>query len=231
MTPTWTSGDGRVTLYCGDCLEILPTLGKVDAVVTDPPYGVSGISNTKAAKRKAGKKNDYRSTRDSKEIGPLGFVLALGHSDGRGIVTPGNRVVTAYPEPNSFGCFFQPASVGLQPWGRADSQPILYYGRCPRGGKELPSQTCSWQVTEPPSTDEVPCAKPMRAWSRIVIAASLENHLILDPFMGSGTTGVACVRTGRRFIGIEIDPGYFEIARKRIAAELAQTTIFDEASP
>lgn len=71
----------------------------------------------------------------------------------------------------------------------------------------------------------------MRAWSRIVIAASLENHLILDPFMGSGTTGVACVRTGRRFIGIEIDPGYFEIARKRIAAELAQTTIFDEASP
>jgi len=62
-----------------------------------------------------------------------------------------------------------------------------------------------------------PWQKPVKLLERIIKASSNPGDTILDPFMGSGTTGVACVQTGRNFIGIEIDPGYFEIAKKRIA--------------
>ena len=64
-----------------------------------------------------------------------------------------------------------------------------------------------------------------------VAKCSREDQLILDPFMGSGTTGVACVNLGRKFIGIEIDPEYFDIACRRIEAAYAQPRLFDEPAP
>jgi DNA modification methylase len=61
-----------------------------------------------------------------------------------------------------------------------------------------------------------PCPKPLKFVKWLIKKGSKEGDTILDPFMGSGTTGVACVQTGRNFIGCEIDPGYFKIAEKRI---------------
>lgn len=210
---------GNATLYLGDCLEILPTLGKVDSVVTDPPYGVSGLQNTPNADRECGKKNDYGTFTDSREyverVAVPAVRLALSMAS-RGIVTPGNFCLTLYPAPQSFGCFYQPASVGLQPWGRADSQPILYYGKHPVGGQALPSSRCSHQLTESPEINGHPCPKPIRAMTLLVSAASMAGETVLDPFMGSGTTGAACMNLGRKFIGIEIEPRYFDIACERI---------------
>ena len=62
-----------------------------------------------------------------------------------------------------------------------------------------------------------PTQKPLALIKELILSCTLEGDTVLDPFMGSGTTGVACVQTGRNFIGIEIDPAYFAIAEKRIA--------------
>lgn len=225
MTPTFEDKERGVQLYLGDCLEILPMLTGIDAVVTDPPYGVNGQQNSKTCQRLAGQKNDYNGFKDSldyaKRVGQSVVLWSISNGI-RCVLTPGNKAVCGYPTPDSFGSFFQPASVGLQPWGRADSQPILYYGKSPHGGRQLLCQKCSWQLTEPPSTNEHPCAKPLVAWTRVLLSASLQSEWVLDPFMGSGTTGIACLRTGRRFIGIEIDPTYYKIAEDRIKRELAQ---------
>ena len=210
---------GDAVLYVGDCLEILPMLGTVDCCITDPPYGVSGQQNTASANRECGKKNAYGMFVDSKEyvrsVAVPAVIAALSISK-RGVLFPGNACLTLYPAPQSFGCFYQPASVGLQSWGRSDSQPIFYYGKHPVGGRALPGSKCSYQLTEAPDVNGHPCPKPTQAMRSIVAASSIEGETILDPFMGSGTTGVAAVQMGRKFIGIEIERKYFDIACRRI---------------
>jgi len=69
------------------------------------------------------------------------------------------------------------------------------------------------------------------SWSKLVARASLDGETILDPFMGSGTTGVACVQLDRKFIGIELDPDYFEIACKRIEEAYRQPKLFPVEKP
>ena len=219
---------GDATLYLGDCLEILPTVliaSVVHAVVTDPPYGVSGASNSKTS----GGKNNYISFVDSpkyvRDVAACVVRQCIGVVRGV-VVTPGNRCLGLYPNPDAFGAVYQPASVGLQPWGRADAQPILYYGKSPHGGKGLPSQKCSFQSTSASDKNGHPCPKPIKLIEQLVTSASLLGETIFDPFMGSGTTGVACANLGRKFIGIEIEPKYFDIACERIDAAYAQKRLF-----
>jgi DNA modification methylase len=223
---------GDCVLFNADCMAVLPLLGKVDAVVTDPPYGVDGEQNTKSAKARGGKKNDYSAFKDSVEYVRYNAVPVIEqcvNNIGRVVLTPGNRCITLYPTPDSFGAIYQPASVGLQPWGRADAQPILYYGKSPYGGRSLPGQKCSYTLTETAEPNGHPCPKPIRFWAQVVKAASKPGEKVLDPFMGSGTTGVACVKLGRSFIGIEIDETYFDIACRRIEKAVAQPDMLVEA--
>lgn len=209
-------------LYHGDCLEILPQLTeKVDLVLTDPPYGIGEVTGTKAKAREH--KHDYIGfIDDSNYIGQL-VIPVIGEcldKYSRAIITPGPKNFTMYPQPDAFGCFYQPATCSMQKWGRADSQPIFYYGRDPRLGKTIAA--CSFVLTEPPSCDKHPCSKPIKIWQKLLHKGSLDNELILDPFLGSGTTAVACERLGRRWIGIEISKEYCDIAVKRIERERSQ---------
>ena len=216
-----------ITIFCGDCREILPTLPKCDLLLTDPPYGVSGEQNTKTALSRGGKKNDYSMFVDSidyvREVAAP--IIAFAVSSGiRVILTPGNRCLTLYPIPDSFGAIFQPASVGLQPWGRADAQPILYYGKSPNGGIRLPGHKCSWTVTEAAEAFGHPCSKPYSFWSALLASNSEAEWTILDPFMGSGTTLVAAKNLGRKAIGIEIEERYCEIAALRLQQSVFEFT-------
>ena len=113
---------------------------------------------------------------------------------------------------------------------------------------EVPGAACRWfdesakieNIIRPgyrgirkiiPSKDQHPTEKPPELAGHFVGLHTLAGHTVLDPFMGSGTTGVACAKLGRDFIGVEIDPTYFEIAKKRIAAELAQGRLFEAPAP
>lgn len=219
---------GDCTLYLGDCLEVMPTLGKVDAVVTDPPYGLGDAAGTIG--KRASHKRDYNGFEDTHEyllkVSVKAVKQSLLLSNGRGIITTGSKHAWDYPKPTALGCFYQPAATGMCVWGRTTSQPILYYGRDPKIGKTI--QPISYVLTEAPSTKAHPCAKPQKAWEWVVNRASLPNETILDPFMGSGTTGVACAKLGRKFIGIELEPKYFDIACKRIEEAYRQPDLFIE---
>jgi DNA modification methylase len=216
---------GDATLYLGDCLEILPTLGAVDAVVTDPPYGVNGGSGTMGV---ASSKTKYSASWEDSEhylmqkIIPA-FRLALEKSD-RAIITPGSPCAFLYPRPADIGALYQPATTGMAKWGRETVQPVLFYGKDPRAG--LTIQPKHYQNTEKASDDRHPCAKPIGVATWMVARASSEGDSVLDPFMGSGTTGVACANLGRKFIGIEIEERYFDIACERIAAAYSQGRLF-----
>jgi len=217
---------GNATLYLGDAREIVPSLATpIHAVVADMPYGLGSASGTLGIA--AGHKRGYDVYDDTLEnlraLIPT-FVAALQKAGGRGIVTPGPAHAWEYPKPDAFGSFFQPASTGICGWGRPTSQPILYYGRDPRIGKTI--DRTSIQMTEPASCPEHPCSKPIKAWSWLVWKAAVDGETILDPVMGSGTTGVACAPLGRTFIGIEISETYFDIACKRIEDAQRQGDLF-----
>lgn len=217
---------GNATLYLGDCLEILPTLPKVDAVITDPPYGIKYSSGTNnLARGKAVYQADFEDSPEYVQSVCIPALLeALAKSDGRGVVTPGTPNLWKYPEPAALGGFYQPAAVGMNKWGRANFQPVLFYGKDPRAGKAI-DQTAR-QLTTPASCNDHPCAKPMDATVWMVSRGSLTGETVLDPFMGSGTTGVACMNLGRKFIGIEIEKKYFDIAVERIDQAQRQGRMF-----
>lgn len=227
-------GDCRLLL--GDCLEILPTLGKVDAVVTDPPYGV----DLKAKVTKHNRIEASKTYADGEaEILPLvtrAVEMALDLAP-CALVTPGNRLLQSYPRATSIGTIFAANGAGIDKWGFTGNNPILYYGTCPYLRAGLGSRPNSFYSAHPgmhvtgENQWDHPCPKPI-AWMEWLVnrASPFAGQTILDPFMGSGTTGVACVKLGRKFIGIEIDEGYFEIACERIRKAYAQPDMFVEAT-
>jgi DNA modification methylase len=203
---------GNATLYLGDCRDILPTLPKVDAVITDPPYGVHLGEHGPTSMGKVA----YSGFVDSPEYVRSVCVAVIKkclQMASRVVITPGNRNCFSYPPPDEIGAIYNPAGAGFCRWGTNTSQPILYYGKDPHKNRKLP-QSVQWN--ELADKNGHPCPKPTRLMIWIVNRASLDGELVVDPFMGSGTTGVACMNLGRSFIGIEREPKYFDIACRRI---------------
>ena len=205
---------GDCALYLGDCLEILPTLGKVDAVVTDPPYGLSGAST---------EKNSYESYSDDATETESLVKKALELSKAsRVVMTPGQKLMFKYQEPSAIGAFYYPAGTGSCSWGFVGWLPIFYDGKDPVLADGRGRAANSFESTEQAEKNGHPCPKPIIAWQKLVARVSRKGETILDPFMGSGTTGVACVKLGRKFIGIEIEPKYFDIAVRRIEKAVSE---------
>jgi site-specific DNA-methyltransferase (adenine-specific) len=222
-----------VTLYLGDCRDVLPTLPKVDVLVTDPPYGVefSGTKWDKLGKQRS-KRNGSETYVDDEEnfrkvILPA-VSLALTRAD-RAAIFSGVRRITEYPQPKDIGGIIYPYSVGRSSWGFSCYNPVLFYGISPyyklgQIGRQ-PTVFLTYSAGEIIEVDH-PCPKPIKFMMWLVQTASLENEIVLDPFMGSGTTGIAAIALGRKFIGIELEPKYFDIACKRIDAELRKPGFF-----
>jgi DNA modification methylase len=221
---------GDATLYLGDCSEILPFLNEADCVVSDPPWGLGQLTGGIGKERN---KNAYQNYDDTEEnivtkVVPA-LKIAMELTGGRAIITPGIPQMWNYPKPRAVGGFYQPAAVGMGPWGFAGYNPVLFYGKDPRDGKGQNSVMIP--LTQKASTNLHPCAKPMKAMMWMVTKGSLAGQTVLDPFMGSGTTGVACAKLGRKFIGIEIDETYFNIACERIQKAYDQPDMFIEPPP
>lgn len=199
-----------VTLYCGDCLEVLPTLpaGSFDCCVTDPPYNVGlGYASTDD------RRDDYadwcqRWIVEVRRACPGPVAVSVGQSN--------LSLWAATAPPDWWLAWWKPAAMGRCVVGFNNWEPVALYGK-PR------KAVCDViRATIRPDADlgGHPCPKPLEWAEKQVDMLSQEGDAVLDPFLGSGTTGVACVRTGRRFVGIEIDPGYFDTACSRIAKEI-----------
>jgi DNA modification methylase len=232
-------GDARLIL--GDCREWLlsvPSCLRFQAMITDPPYGV-GFSG-KTAKRSGGGQTKglvgYASFHDTAEnvanIVVPAIRLGLQRVK-RAAITPGSRNLFLYPPADDIGCFFSAAGTGMGRWGFTCSQPILYYGPDPFLEDGLGSRANSLGQTYVSDANESghPCAKPIKQMEWLTWRVSRADETIIDPFMGSGTTGVACLNLGRKFIGIEIEPKYFDIACRRIEEAYKQPRLFDEPQP
>ena len=206
-----------ITIYHGDCREILPTLPKCDAVVTDPPYGVGLGVNTDP---RAGKQ-PYASMEDSvdyvQQICVPAIKICLDRV-GRIAMTPGNRCMFLYPTPDDVGIWYNPASTTRGKWGFCFANAfIFYYGKDPLNiGLGAQPNSCMGLCDSLDMIDH-PCPKPLLFMSWLVKRASNGGETILDPFMGSGTTLVAAKNLGRKAIGIEIEERYCEIAAKRLS--------------
>lgn len=211
--------DDAVTLYHGDCVELVHLLGKFDLLLTDPPYGINGATGTL---NQARSKGDYAGSWEDSPDYLRSVVVPLIErarlSCTAVVLTPGNKNFCLYPQPDSFGSFYQPAAVGMQVFGNNDSQPIFYYGSNPTRknlGKPL-----SFILTERPAALGHPCSKPEKAWGRLLTSVSIEGQTVLDPFAGSGTTGRACKDLGRKCTMIEREKSYCEIIARRMAQEV-----------
>ena len=204
---------GGQQLILGDCLEVMSLIGKVDAVVTDPPYGIA------RDRLKASTSGEW-SQLYSKQIqwddaAPSAAVdLALSLSRGSGVIWGGNYFSLKPMRGWLVWDKMQAHSSGHAElaWTSADI-PIRTFSYCraqlATEGKKHPTQ------------------KPV-ALMEWCLGFLPNAQTILDPFMGSGTTLVACQRLGRQGIGIELDPDYFEIACKRVDEATRQPDLFVE---
>lgn len=218
-----------VRLILGDCLDVLRTLpaGSVDAVVTDPPYGVSlGVGKDMRGGRHGLAKPAYAGFGDTYEDFVSQIVPRLNASldvAARGAVFSGPHF-QEQRKAAAVGGIYCPAGSGRHQWGFKVFLPILFYGTAPdlhRGARHNVLRS-----TARAERNGHPCPKPLEWMTWLVEVATRPGDTVLDPFMGSGTTGVACLRTGRKFVGVEISPEYYQIAERRIAAEKARLPLF-----
>ena len=106
------------------------------------------------------------------------------------------------------------------------TEHLLGFGKQCVWNDTLNSTMSVWRIPPDRGNDDHPCAYPVTLVERPIVSSTPDGGTVLDCFAGSGTTGIACLRTGRKFIGIEIDERYFNVARKRIEAEAAQLKMF-----
>jgi site-specific DNA-methyltransferase (adenine-specific) len=218
---------GACELYLADCREVLPTLDKIDAAVMDPPYGLDlGVASDKRGGRHGLAKASYESYEDNEDnfeaivLPGVRTALALAR---RGAVFCNHRL-HQLPAPDAIGGVYLPSAQGRHCWGFNSLSPVAYYGTAP--GLQKGSRPSAIWSTDTAQKNGHPCPKPVSWMLWLVSHASLRGETVLDPFMGSGTTGVACVRLGRRFVGIEIDPKYFDISCTRIEEATKQPDLF-----
>jgi hypothetical protein len=208
--------DSSVTIYHGDCREIVPSIA-FDSCLTDPPFGVK-----LGSRLNRGRQHDsYLSTDDAPEIVvPLvnAVLLMLMPRCNRIVMTPGQANMWKYPEPRHVGVFYYPSGAGMNCWGFTMWQPIFYYGNDPFISKGGLAESMS--TTEAAEKNGHPCPKPIRCWRWLFNRAFLTHEIVVDPFMGSGTTLRAAKDLGRKAIGIEIEERYCEIAANRMAQEV-----------
>ena len=213
-------------LLLGDCLEVLPMLGAVDAVVTDPPYGIalntdnnrfSGGHNPSHRGRFGGTGKGAPIANDHKPFDPS-FLTAYGKEQ---IIwgwhcfpdklPAGSCLIWIKRLDAAFGSFLSDAETAWHSRGHG-----VYCFR------DLSNNA----VTK---TRAHPTQKPLRLMQWCV--AKTRGQTVCDPYMGSGSTALACIAEGRRFIGVELDPQHFDTACRRIEAAYAQPRLFAEPAP
>jgi site-specific DNA-methyltransferase (adenine-specific) len=198
--------DGQITLYCGDCRDILPQLGpqSIDLVLTDPPYGVGFRYD-----------GPYQDKQRGYQDWLLPVVAELRRVGRVVLLTPGIGNLWLYPQPTWVACWAKPGSMRRSGLGAFNEwEPILVYGKRKFNDfKWLPAQGQD-------DTGGHPCPKPLLLYRWLIAKAADVDAVVLDPFAGSGTALRAAKDLNRRAIGVEINPAYCEIAVRRLAQQV-----------
>ena len=212
---------GEATLYFGDCMDILPHLPKVDACITDPPYGIEvGAAFVQRGGKVIGDgAGAFNSARDDAWTGMVQLVAGgnVAAFHGRGSEPEASSLkewhrfywVKSAPAPTPrprFASAVEECTIFQEPNGT----------RRWFGGGCVPNWWSGLSPNRLGASDGHPSQKPIPLMEILIRCLSGEGETVLDPFMGSGTTGVACMNLGRSFIGIEREPKYFDIACRRI---------------
>jgi DNA modification methylase len=211
------------TLYHGDCLQVMKDIGSVDAVITDPPYGIKlGRNGTGGFGSVSGENYRHRPDWDiepiSKEVIDLVlekakdvFIFGGQHYADKLPISPHWLVwdkVGGHQFKNPF----------------SDCELIWTNNKTKKTTKKYVVIQQGFVAEEKERFH--PTQKPVKLMKMIIADYTEKGDTILDPFMGSGTTGVACAELGRKFIGIEIDEEYYKIAEKRIKTAYSQQVMF-----
>jgi site-specific DNA-methyltransferase (adenine-specific) len=200
---------GNATLYLGDCMDILPTLNKVDAVITDPPYGIEG---TWSGGNSSGW-GKFRGEAEKWDIRPEWFADWCLTTDSKLVIWGGNY-------------FKLPISGSWFVWDKVVRE--FTSGHCELAWTNLKKPVKAFNCSHGEVATEGkihPTQKPLALMKWCIEQAGKPEN-ILDPFMGSGTTGVAAIQMGCKFIGIEREPKYFEAACQRMEQAVAQGQLF-----
>ena len=216
---------GDAVLYQGDCMDIFPTLGRFDACITDPPYGINADAS---AHRKSGQVNGHGHRRAAnREYKQTEWDSA----------PPSSELIDVIRNASTWQAFFGGNFLALPPtscwlvWDKmnagnnfADCE--LCWTNWPKAVRRLQHLWNGFARVGNEFRYEHPTQKPLEVM-KWVIGLCPKADTTLDPFMGSGTTGVAAIQLGRKFTGIERDAGYFAIACKRIEQAYAQGRLFE----
>lgn len=250
-----------VTLYLGDCREILPTIGMVDMIFTDPPYGHNNNNNDlihhwEAALGLAPDDGSDRSSRPIANDGPkeTAALIEWFFSEIPKHLWPGSCCCCCCgggPDP-------QFARWSLEIDKHLDFKQMIVWDKGPMGMgwhyrrsyetvlvAQKPGAACRWfdessaieNIIRPgylgirkilPQKTDHPTPKPPELARHFVRLHTQIGQTVLDPFMGAGSTGVAAVEEGRKFIGVEVDPQWFDLSCKRISAAIERPDLFIE---
>lgn len=242
---------GNATLYLGDCLEVLPTLPRADAMITDPPFEAEAHTQQRRALGR-GSEDGRRDILDA----ALPFA-AINEEQralaGRLFAQGCSGWVLVFCQAEAIGAWRTSLETGGAKWRRAmawvkpDGMPQFSGDRPGMGYESIAAAWCgsggsSWNgggrhgVFVIPKHDtgsghggasnDHPTQKPQRLMRELVGLFTNDGQTVCDPFMGSGTTGVACMQLGRQFVGIEIEPRYFDVACERIENAQRQERLF-----
>jgi site-specific DNA-methyltransferase (adenine-specific) len=240
-----------VELWCGDCREILPTLRKFDAVVTDPPYSSGGQFRGDRSQSVAKKyvqsgsiftardefAGDTRDQRSFLAWATMIFAHAYSVTNDGGILicfTDWRQLPTMSDAVQCGGYVWRNIITWWKPGIRmqrgrfsSSAEYALYCSKgVPQPGEKSPQNVLSFAPVGGDEKEHI-AEKPSELLAEL-ISVSPQGAYVLDPFMGSGTTGVSAVKLGRKFTGIEIEPKYFDIACRRISEALKQPDLFVE---
>jgi site-specific DNA-methyltransferase (adenine-specific) len=233
-------GDARLIL--GDCREVLPTLPRVDAVVTDPPFEAEAHT----LQRRSINRPDYNEghlpfSAIDEETREIVAGWAAEHCNGWALTFCQAEAVGAWQRAfNDQGARFMRAMVWIKP----DGMPQYTGDRPGMGYESIAAAWCGpsrsrwngngrhgvfvFNKNDGSGPAPHPTTKPVPLMRELVALFTNDGESVLDPFMGGGTTGVACIKLGRKFIGIEIEPKYFDIACRRIEEAWKQPRLFEE---
>lgn len=207
---------GLATLYNADCREIIPTLVGIDACVTDPPYGIGW---------------EYASYHDTfdkwKELMDGVIPLIKGVTDNISLsVGPleAEAHIMWHHAPKWRACWYRGSTGARSPMGFRDYETVFLWGTPPKPMHDY------FAIAPEQERFGHSCPKPVGYAKWLIKRLSADNSTIMDPFLGSGTTGVGAVQMGRRFVGVELDPTYFDTACRRIEDAQRQGDFFVEAA-